>query len=99
MQFEWDEAKRRANILKHGVDFLDAPEMFTGLNPMLVMQDTREDYPEDRFIGVGSSKGRIMVIIFTEPAPETIRIISLRKALKNEQKKFAQTLRHRLGQN
>ncbi len=59
MQFEWDEAKRRANIIKHGVDFVDAPEMFTGLNPMLVKLDTREDYQEDRFIGVGYSKGRI----------------------------------------
>jgi uncharacterized protein len=99
MQFEWDEAKRRANIIKHGVDFLDAPEMFTGLNPMLVMLDTRKDYQEDRFIGVGYSNGRIMVIIFTTPSPEIIRIISLRKALKHEQKKFEKALRHRLGQD
>jgi len=30
VRFEWDEAKRHANIAKHGVDFLDAPEMFEG---------------------------------------------------------------------
>jgi uncharacterized DUF497 family protein len=30
MDFEWDEAKRRANILKHGVDFVDAIAMFSG---------------------------------------------------------------------
>ena len=99
MQFEWDEAKRRANTIKHGVDFLDAPEMFTGPIPMLVSLDSKEDYQEDRFIGIGSIKGRVMVVIFTEPTPEVIRIISLRKALKHEQKKFEQALRNRLGQN
>ena len=28
VRFEWDEAKRKANIAKHGIDFLDVPEMF-----------------------------------------------------------------------
>lgn len=97
MRFEWNEAKRRANIAKHGVDFVDAPEMFTGLAPMQISLDIREDYPEDRFIGIGSIKGRVMVVVFSEPAPGSIRIISLRKALKHEQKKFESALRNRLG--
>jgi len=42
MRFEWDEAKRTANIAKHGIDFCDVPEMFTGL--MLVGADSRKDY-------------------------------------------------------
>jgi len=46
VRFEWDEAKRHANIAKHGVDFLDAPEMFEG--PMLVAPDTRKEYGESR---------------------------------------------------
>ena len=41
VRFEWDEAKRTANIAKHGIDFLDVPEMFTSL--MLVGTDTRKD--------------------------------------------------------
>jgi len=28
MGFEWDEAKRLANLDKHGIDFIDIPEVF-----------------------------------------------------------------------
>ena len=41
MRFEWDEAKNRANIRKHGFDFGDAEVMFRGL--LLVSADTEED--------------------------------------------------------
>jgi len=51
MVFEWDEAKNRANIRKHGFDFADAEEMFRGF--LLVRPDTREDYGEERWIGSG----------------------------------------------
>jgi len=40
--FTWDEAKRRENLKKHGVDFQDAAEMFPG--PLWVELDSREDY-------------------------------------------------------
>ena len=46
MKFDWDENKRLENIAKHGIDFIDVPEMFDG--PMLVNLDTRCDYGEDR---------------------------------------------------
>jgi len=51
MRFEWDEAKNRANIRKHGLDFADAEIMFR--NVLLVRADTREDYDEKRWIGIG----------------------------------------------
>lgn len=51
MEFEWDEDKRRENLLKHGLDFLDAPTLFDG--PLLVHLDTREEYGEPRLIGIG----------------------------------------------
>jgi len=38
--FEWDEAKRSANIAKHGIDFVDVPEMFTG--SIMVVPDARK---------------------------------------------------------
>lgn len=41
VQFEWDEAKRKTNLSKHGIDFLDVPEMFRSL--MLVGTDERKD--------------------------------------------------------
>jgi uncharacterized DUF497 family protein len=52
MKFEWDEASNRANIRKHALDFADAEEMFRGLR--VVDPDTREDYGERRWTGVGS---------------------------------------------
>jgi len=44
MKIEWDEAKNRANIRKHGFDFTDAEEMFRGT--LLVSPDVRDDYGE-----------------------------------------------------
>ncbi len=99
MRFEWDENKRRLNLAKHGVDFLDAAEMFNGLNPLLVKLDAKREYGEDSFIGVGFIKGRVMVMVFAEPKPDAVRVVSLRKAKKHEQEEFAKAIRNRLGQN
>jgi len=41
LHFDWDEAKNRANIRKHGLDFAEAEAMFRGL--LLIRPDTRED--------------------------------------------------------
>jgi len=90
VQFEWDEPKRRLNLKRHGIDFLDAPEIFQG--PMLVKLDEKNDYGEDRYIGMGFLRNQAVVLVLTEPHPETVRIISLRKATKNEEKRFKETI-------
>lgn len=91
MKFEWDEAKNDINLRKHGLDFADAPEIFNG--PMLVQLDTRQDYGEDRWIGIGFIQSRVVVVVYTErDNGETIRIISLRKALKYERKRFKESI-------
>ena len=95
MNFEWDEDKNQENIRKHGFDFADAWEIFEA--PMRVALDAREDYGEDRWIGIGLLGNRIVVVVFTERGEETIRIISLRKALKHERKRFEEALRDELG--
>ncbi|MBD2677861.1 MULTISPECIES: BrnT family toxin [Nostoc] len=56
-----------------------------------------EDYGEDRYIGIGLLDGRIVVIVYTEPGEEIVRIISLRKALSHERKRYDQYLKNRLG--
>ena len=86
MNFEWDEAKNRENIRKHGFDFADAWKVFEA--PMLTFLDTREDYGEDRWIGLGILGDQIVKIIYTESDEPTIRIISLRKAIKYERQEF-----------
>ncbi len=91
MDFEWGERKRQSNIERHGLDFVEAERMFEG--PMLTALDTRHDYGEERWIGVGISNGRVLVVAFTERNDgRTVRIISLRKALSHERKAFEEIL-------
>ncbi|MBW4569626.1 MAG: BrnT family toxin [Tolypothrix carrinoi HA7290-LM1] len=97
MKFEWDQQKNQANIAKHGLDFADAPRVFN--LPLRISLDERQNYGEDRWIGLGILDGRVVVVVFTEPDEQTIRIISLRKALPYERKRYEQFLKDELGQS
>lgn len=98
MKFEWDEAKNRQNIKKHGFDLTDAQGLFTGDMPFLVSLDAEADYGEDRWIGIGILEGIVVVVvIFTERGGDTIRIISLRKATSKERKAYEKEIQNRLG--
>ena len=94
MNFEWDEQKNAANIRKHGFDFTDAWEIFE--SRMLTAPDTREDYGEERRIGIGFLRERIVVIVFAQRSDDIIRVISLRKALKHERIRFEEAIRDQL---
>jgi len=83
MKFEWDEAKCKSNIVKHGLDFADAKFVFEGAT--FTFEDDRFSYGEQRFITLGMLKGIVVVIAHTEHR-DVIRIISMRKATKSEQK-------------
>ena len=82
MSYEWDEEKRQSNIQKHGVDFIDIPDIFDG--EIVILPDERFDYGESRFIVIGILRNQIVVAAYTE-RNDNIRIISARKATKNEQ--------------
>jgi len=98
MEFEWNENKNGENIRKHGFDFADAWQVFE--NPLLVKLDDRADYGEDRWTGVGMmSNGIVIVLVFTEKDQETIRIISMRKATKNERTSYEKAIKNRLGKD
>lgn len=56
--------------------------------------DLREDYGEDRWIGIGLMDGRVVIIVFTEPEEDTIRVISFRKATTDERKKYEQAYKN-----
>src|SRR5438067_12654372 len=83
--FEWDPEKNGVNIRKHGLNFADAPRVFR--RRMLVALDDREDYGEDRWVGIGLLGERVVVIVFSEPDSQTIRVISMRRALRHEQQR------------
>ena len=95
MKFEWDENKNLENIRKHRIDFNDAVEIFYG--PMIVNIDDRFGYGEDQFIGAGFMKSMIAIVVFIEKKADVIRIISARKANKNERKQFQKEIKNQLG--
>ncbi len=82
MRFEWDEAKRESNLLKHGIDFIDVEKVFAG--ETVTILDDRFDYAEERFITLGLLDGRVAVVAHTE-TEGLIRLISARKATRNEE--------------
>ena len=93
MRFEWDENKNNENIRKHGFDFADAWQVFE--NPLIAKLDDHGNYCEDRWIGVGMmSNGIVVVLVFTERERETIRIISLRRATKNERTRYEKAIKN-----
>jgi hypothetical protein len=77
IKLEWDEAKRQANLAKHGVDFTAALEFDWGSAKQ--SPDDRQDYGEGRTVALGLLDGRVHVLIFTRRG-DRVRIISLRKA-------------------
>ena len=85
MAFEWDEDKRIANVKKHGLDFIDAKRIFEG--DIITVEDSRFAYGEQRFISLGLLQGRVITIVHTENE-DTIRIISARKATRNEERSY-----------
>ena len=98
MRFIWDPTKSDDNVQKHGIDF---SEQRTGCSdgPMLVALDDREEYREDRWVGLGFLDGRAVKIVFTEPDDETIRIVSLRKALRREEQRLFRYIEDGLDQD
>ena len=80
---EWDEAKAKSNLRKHGVDFADAIHIFEDQGASHVLDQTM-DYGEDRFKVIGMIDGVILVVVYAERG-ERVRIISARKATKREE--------------
>jgi uncharacterized DUF497 family protein len=85
MKFTWDEAKRLTNLEKHGLDFAEAEIVFRGVT--FSFEDDRFEYGENRFISIGMLGSAVVVIAHTEQ-DEEIRVISMRRATKNEQQLY-----------
>ncbi len=83
MKFEWNEAKRKANLIKHGVDFTDAVGVFYD-DLALTMLDPKH-HNEERLLalGVGYSD-KLLLVVNVQKDSGIIRIVSARKATKKE---------------
>ena len=88
MAYIWDEAKRQQNLRKHKLDFADAHRVFEGL--IFTFEDERYDYSEPRFITIGQLEITVVLIIHTDRNGD-VRIISMRKASKYEQKLYQES--------
>jgi len=85
MRFEWDAAKNRANLAKHGIDFRTAARVFEDPNLALIEDRVGED-AEPRWHALGLALGvQLLVVVHVyreaeDNGEEIVRIISARKA-------------------
>jgi uncharacterized DUF497 family protein len=93
MRFAWDEAKARDNLRKHGVSFEEAATVFADENARL-KHDPEHSQSEDRFILLGYSVNMRMLVVchVYRENDEVIRLISARKATRNEQRQYGSYL-------
>ena len=84
MQYEWDEAKLNGNPTFRSTESTSLGSRGCFAGETVTIPDDRFDYGETRFVTLGLLSGRVVVIAHTE-TDEVIRIISVRKAPKNEE--------------
>ena len=88
IEFDWDPAKARANERKHGVSFEEAQSVFYD-DFARQFYDPGSSEAEDRFLMLGrSNRVRVLLVCHCERSGEVIRIISARKATRNERQYY-----------
>jgi len=87
MQIEYDPAKDASNRKKHGISLYDATRF--DWDTAHIKEDTRHDYGEQRFTATGYIGQRLYVLIFCMRG-DTPRAISLRRAEKYEERRYAE---------
>lgn len=85
--FEWDPVKAEANVRKHHVTFDEASTVFG--DPLnLVMADPDHSRDEERYLLLGmSNRRRLLVVAFAERPPRT-RLISARRTIRQERRLY-----------
>ncbi len=87
MDFTWDDEKAASNTRKHGVSFDDAANVFD--DPFRVeLFDIGHSFFEERWIAIGFVEPSVLFIVYAELDGDVIRIISARKANKDEQQAY-----------
>ncbi len=87
----WDEAKRRVNLAKHYIDLADCEVIFDA--PMLTVEDTREAYGEQRLQSLGLFYGIVVFMVWVD-RPAGPHLVSVRKAVKHEERRYWEAVGH-----
>jgi uncharacterized DUF497 family protein len=85
--FEWDENKAKSNLRKHKIDFTEAASVFSDALS-LTIPDPVHSFAENRFIDIGMSEEKHLLVVVYTQIEERIRIISARKATAAEHRKY-----------
>jgi len=85
MKFEYDENKSQTNKEKHGIDFVDAQNLWKDENALIITANIVDD--EVRYALISVYENKCYTAIFTL-RDETYRIISVRRCRKNEEKNY-----------
>ena len=88
MQFQWDERKNQVNIKKHGITFEQAARAFFDPLRKEYYDDIHSNLDDERYILLGYAVNCVLLICFSEPEPDTFRIISARRANKVEEEEL-----------
>ena len=91
MEFEWDPRKAETNLRKHGVSFAEAGTVF-GDGLAITVSDPDHSASEDRYITIGWSDRRRLLIISHTDRKDKIRIISARELTKTERKEYEEAV-------
>jgi len=93
MKFEWDPVKNEVNIKKHGIDFSEAETVFEDERAVTIYDEDHSN-GEDRFtiIGISRKLRELAVCHCFRKDDEVTRIISARRATKNESKLYERGL-------
>lgn len=91
MEYEWDEAKHKKNITKHGVDFTSMAGF--DWETSITARDIRREYGETRYVSYGLIGLRLYACVYTQRNNKR-RIISLRKANEKEEEIYENTFSH-----
>ena len=87
MEFEWDDEKAAANIAKHGISFDEAKTVFD--DPLYVdFYDPDHSFDEHRYIIIGESQPRRLLIISYTERDNVIRLISAREVTRSERETY-----------
>jgi uncharacterized protein len=89
LQVEWDTAKARANLRKHGITFEEAETVFSDDYALIRPDPDHSFADEERALLIGLSAAlRVLIVVHCERAGDIIRLISARRATRSERAQY-----------